>query len=213
MASPSLSQCMCTYSCMCMYLCRCVCTYMKEPGKQCPVSSSIALHFFLKQCLSMNLKFIHQGRVAGQQAPWIFLPLPPQHWDNRHTRYHFLMWLLGTEIRSSYLRGQHLVNLANLLNPGKCSSYCFSKSKVKDRTAVTRRSHQRFFRWVKCLVTTRVESHVQPKHTHLCELHDYFMSQRRLCLREYFDEIGKPECEILIYMSYQVECVGRAALG
>ena len=81
---PSLSVCACIHACVCIYADVFLHTWRNQ-GNNVQCHLLLLSIFLLKQCLSKNLKFINKGRVAGQQASWIVLSLPPHHWGNRHT--------------------------------------------------------------------------------------------------------------------------------
>lgn len=81
---PCLLNVFCVF--MCVYVCVrapvCGCTHKKEvrgvgDKGQCWETSSVTLHLiFLRQVFSLNLKLANSARLAGQQAPHIYLSPP-----------------------------------------------------------------------------------------------------------------------------------------
>lgn len=76
--STELIVCQCLYLMWCTcagLLCTCACMWRAETD-WCPVSSSVVFNPIFGDSVSYLFT-----RLAGQRAPMILLPLPPQHWN------------------------------------------------------------------------------------------------------------------------------------
>lgn len=76
--------CMCV-SCMCSCVCQChkyVCAIV-ENRSQCWLSFSIALSFWDR--VSLHLELTSSATLAGRQASELLLALPGQYWDYMHS--------------------------------------------------------------------------------------------------------------------------------
>lgn len=86
--------------------CLCVCMYGGQRWTS-SVSLNCSLLSFLRQGVSLNIKFTTLARLARQQAPDNFLPLPPR--SPRHYRHAFCLGA-GNKRRSSCLCGRYFIN-------------------------------------------------------------------------------------------------------
>lgn len=72
--------------CFHMYVCNVRTSVCRSELSDTVLSNS--LHYFLRQCLSMNLCFTNFTRQNDQQDPETLLSLPLHHWDYKCTLTH-----------------------------------------------------------------------------------------------------------------------------
>lgn len=69
--------------------------------------------YFLEQSLYLNLELSASARLTYWQVSGIFLSLPPEHWGHRYRPLLLpLMWVLGIELKYSFLCPKHFANWA-----------------------------------------------------------------------------------------------------